>query len=113
MRKILTTMVLTLLTVGAAYSQSTDQNPSVITQEEKRLEATIYCVDVQMEVAPHNEFALQFVSLPDFPRKSAELSKKELHVLVDEYFQNHPDLIDKVRAERKKAHDKLYGPRPY
>ena len=108
--------LLALLATNFSYAQSDNvqNNPELtITEDQKRLEATVYCVDIQMEVAPHNEFARQFVSLPGFPQNSPTLTKEQLHTLVDQYFKDHAELVDQVRAERKKAHDKLYGHRPY
>lgn len=112
---IIMALLATIASVGYSQSDNVPANhPELsITEDQKRLEATFYCVDVQIEVAQHNEFALQFISLPNFPQKTASITKEQLTVLVDKYFQDHPDLVDKVRIARKEAHDKIYGTRPY
>lgn len=114
-RLILLGLLASIASMSNAQSDNVQANhPELtITENQKRLEATVYCVDVQMEVAPHNEFALQFISLPNFPQKTSLITKEQLHVLIDKYFQEHPDVVDKVRTARKEAHDKLYGARPY
>ena len=104
--------LLALLFCGAVYSQS-DNIQNIITEDEKILEATTYCVDVQFQVAPYNEFALEFISIEGFPKKTTSSTKQELHNLIDSYFRKNTELVDKVRNARKESHDKLYGPRPY
>lgn len=117
MKKFL--LFIALLALGTSYcsAQSDNVQPTdpelTITEDQKRLEATVYCVDYLLQPASHNEFAKQFVGLPGFPQNIDGETKETLHIRVDNYFQTHTELIDKVRAERKKAHDKLYGPRPY
>lgn len=83
-----------------------------ITEEGKRLEATIICLDAVESPTKYNEFAKQFTSLTNFPKKGT-LSSDELKKNIDQWFKNNPSMIDKVREERKKAHDALYGSRPY
>ena len=117
MKKTLLICALLALGISSATAQS-DNVPAgypelEITESQKRLEATVYCVDYLVEPAPHCEFAKEFVLLPGFPQLLDGESKKELFVRVDLYFQTRPELVDKVRKERKIAHDKLYGPRPY
>lgn len=117
MKKLL--LFLAFVALGVTYSNAQSDNvpagyPELeITEDQKRLEATIYCVDYLVEPAPHCEFAKEFVVLPGFPQLLDGETKAELHIRVDNYFQTRPDLVDKVRKERKLAHDKLYGPRPY
>lgn len=117
MKKFL--LIFALLALGISYANAQSDNvPSTypeleITEDQKRLEATIYCVDYLIEPAPHCEFAKQFVALPGFPQQLNGETKAELTIRVDNYFQTKPELVDKVRKERKLAHDKLYGPRPY
>lgn len=108
--------LLALIFSGLAFSQSDNvqNNPELeITLEGKRLEATLICLDALEAPTEYNEFANQFISLPNFPQKSSTLSSQQLKENINDYFINHPELVDIVRSERKKAHDILYGTRPY
>lgn len=116
MKKIVFLMILVALFGASTYAQSDNQpnNPELeITEDGKRLEATIICLDAIEAPTKYNAFAKQFITLPNFPQKTPTLSSENLRKNIDQYFKDHPELIDKVRDERKKAHDKLYGPRPY
>lgn len=113
-----TLLLLLLLTfIGSfSYAQSDNQsnNPELeITEKGKRLEATIACLDRLEAPTKYNVFAEQFVTLPNFPKKNSSVKSEELKNKIDSFFKEHPSLIDEVRNARKKAHDKLYGPRPY
>lgn len=97
-----------------AQSDNQTNNPELeISDDGKRLEATIICLDAIEVPTKYNEFAKQFISLPNFPQKTKLITSEELKKNINDYFVNHPNLIDRVRLERKEAHDKLYGKRPY
>lgn len=96
-----------------AQSDNESGNPELqITEEGKRLEATIICLDAIEAPTKYNAFANQFIILPNFPQNSQNLSSQSLKEQIDKYFKSNPELIDKIRAERKKAHDILYGVKP-
>lgn len=116
MKKIILLTLLSTLFGTNIYAQSDNQpnNPELeITEDGKRLEATIACLDRLEAPTKYNAFAESFVSDPNFPKKSSNKTTEDLKKAVDQYFKNNPGLIDKVRSERKKAHDQLYGSRPY
>ena len=113
-RILLLTIILLAFGLGTK-AQSDNQIGNLelqITEEGKRLEATIICLDAIEAPTKYNAFAVQFITLPNFPQKAPSLSSQSLKENIDKYFKSHPDLIDKVRSERKKAHDILYGARP-
>lgn len=96
-----------------AQADNQSGNPELqITQEGKCLEATIICLDAIEAPTKYNAFANQFITLLNFPKKSSDLTRQELKEKINQYFKSHSDLIDKVRSERKKSHDILYGVRP-
>ena len=110
---LLTIILLTFGLTTKAQSDNQTGNPELqITEEGKRLEATIICLDAIEAPTKYNAFASPFISLPNFPQKTASLSSQALKENIDKYFKSHSELIDKVRSERKKAHDILYGVRP-
>ena len=115
MKRILLLSLL-LFAFGLNTKAQTDNqlgNPELqITEEGKRLEATIICLDAIEAPTKYNAFATPFITLPNFPQKLATLSSQALKENIDNYFKSHSELIDKVRSERKKAHDILYGVRP-
>ncbi|MDF1673979.1 MAG: hypothetical protein P1U41_10760 [Vicingaceae bacterium] len=116
MNKNLLLTILLIIFGLSSYAQSDNQtgNPELqITEEGKRLEATLICLDALEAPTKYNEFAKQFITLPNFPQKSLSLSSEDLRKNINQYFINHPKMIDNVRDERKKAHDKIYGSRPY
>ncbi len=95
-----------------SYAQ-TDAVENKITTEDKLVEVTAICLDAIEAPTKYNEFAKPFISLANFPQNSPSITREQLRQNIKQYFIEHPDLIDKVRKERKIAHDKLYGPRPY
>lgn len=116
MRNILVLIAFSSILVINLQAQSDNQtnNPELeITEEGKRLEATLICLDAIEAPTKYNEFAKQFITLPSFPQKTNLITSEKLRKNINNYFINHPNLIDKVRLERKIAHDKLYGKRPY
>ena len=116
MKNILVLIVFAILSGFSAQAQSDSQSNNLeleITEEGKRLEATLICLDAIEVPTKYNAFAKQFISLANFPQKTTYKTNEELRKAIDNYFVNHPNLIDKIRSERKKAHDKLYGERPY
>lgn len=108
-------MLTVAVTVYSNAQSAADKNNNselAITEDGKRLEATIICLDAVEAPTKYNEFAKQFITLPSFPKK-LNSSNEDLKKNIDNWFKNNPSMIDKVRTERKKAHDALYGPRPY
>ncbi|MDF1673981.1 MAG: hypothetical protein P1U41_10770 [Vicingaceae bacterium] len=99
--------------LNAQSDNQTHNSELKITEDGKRLEATIICLDAIESPTKYNTFAKQFISHPNFPQKTKLITSEKLRENINNYFINHPNLIDKVRLERKKAHDKLYGKRPY
>lgn len=106
--------VLTLFTFQVKAQSDNESNTKEleVTEEGKRLEATVICLDAIEAPTKYNAFAKQFISLANFPKKG-KLSTSKLKENINTYFIANPNLIDKVISERKKAHDKLYGKRPY
>lgn len=116
MKKTILLSILLALFGTYSYAQSDNQtnNPELeITEDGKRLEATIACLDRLEAPTKYNAFAEEFVSLPNFPKKNSSTKSEQLKSEIDTFFKNNPQLIDKVRAARKEAHDELYGSRPY
>ncbi len=107
-------LAVVLTTYSSAQSaDDTSGNPELkMTEEGSRLEATVICLDAIEAPTKYNEFAKQFTSLANFPKKGT-LSSDELKKNIDQWFKNNPSMIEKVREERKKAHDILYGAHPY
>jgi hypothetical protein len=109
-------VLLGMLTASiAVYSnaQSTDDVKITITENDKRVEATAICLDAIEAPTKYNEFAKQFITLPNFPIKKNSVTSENYKKEVDQWLVTNPFLIDKILTERKKAHDILYGTRPY
>ena len=94
-------------------AQSTDQVTHNVTFEEKKLEALVICMDAIEVPTKYNEFATQFINSPSFPKKETSESQNEYKAKIDQWLKDNPTIVDEIMTERKKAHDKLYGPRPY
>lgn len=105
-----------ILFSSLGYSQSTDdsnQKELKITEEGKLLEATVICLDAIESPTKYNSFANNIITLEGFPKKVAYNKSEDLKQAINNWFIENPIYIDKIRTERKKAHDKLYGKRPY
>jgi hypothetical protein len=111
MKKNIFLLALATLFWGALSAQSTDQTTLTITKEQQRLEATIICLDAIEAPTKYNEFAKPFITKSTFPK--ANNSHDELKKDINDWLVEHPSEVNKILAERKKAHDILYGPRPY
>lgn len=96
-----------------AQSAADQVSSSTYTQAEKLWDATIICWDAAEAPTKHNAFAKQFINASSFPVKKASAKEKEFQNEIKTWLSANPSLIDKVLVERKKAHDILYGPRPY
>jgi len=97
-------------TYGSA--QNSDAVSLEITMEQKLLEATVICLDAVEAPTVYNEFAKPFIEKPSFPQKNAN-SELEFRNLITAWLKNNLPLVDEILVERKKAHDKIYGYRPY
>ena len=109
-------MALLALIGNEAISQTTDPvnaQLSEYTPQEKLLDATIICLDAIEAPTKYNEFAKQFVNEVTFPKASTSISHDELQQSINDWLVTRPSTIEKILVERKKAHDILYGPRPY
>jgi len=93
-------------------AQSADAVTLEITIEHKLLEATIICLDAVETPTIYNEFAKSFIEKPSFPQKNVN-SELEFKILITNWLKENPLYLDEILIERKKAHDKLYGSRPY
>lgn len=113
MKKLSFLLVLLSLIVNGLYAQSSDQNTSEATQEQKRFEATIICVDAVEAPTKYNAFAKEFINSPSFPKKTKDISKGAYKKAINDWLLANPTMTTKILTARKKAHDKLYGPRPY
>jgi len=115
MKKILIFIVTILFFQLALIAQTDNENNAElkITEAGKRLEATIICLDAIEAPTKYNDFAKSFINLPGFPKKTEFQSTEELKGAIDTWFKKNVLVIDKVRLERKKAHDQLYGKRPF
>ena len=103
-----------MIIVGISVkAQSPDQTTAPITKEQYRFEATIICLDAIEAPTKYNEFAKQFINQPSFPKEKKADSSDELKTQIDTWLKAHPSVVNQVLTERKKAHDILYGPRPY
>ena len=111
MKKITFLTVLLALVFCKTNAQSTDQTILPVTFENKKLEATIVCLDAIENPNKYNEFAKSFIADPTFPKVAN--SHDELSKEINLWLINHPLIVDQIVIERKKAHDKLYGYRPY
>jgi len=113
MRKIIFLAAFLTFVLSNISAQSNTDNQLTITIEDKKVEATAICLDAIESPTKYNEFAKQFISLPNFPQKTNFITAKELKIKIESWLLEHPKEIDKILLERKKAHDILYGPRPY
>ena len=113
MIKYLSLVALLTLFATTVNAQSADQTSIPTTQEEKLLEATIICLDAAEAPTKYNEFAYQFINTSSFPKKEIAVSENEYKTKIKDWLISNPMIIDKIISERKKAHDKLYGSRPY
>lgn len=117
MKKIALIIFTILLNQMELVAQSSDnplnKSELEITEEGKRLEAIIVCMDAIEAPTKYNEFAKSFISLPGFPKKTDFQTTEKLKEAIDAWFKKNVLVIDKVRLERKKAHDQLYGKRPF
>lgn len=93
-------------------AQSADAVTLEITIEHKLLEATIICLDAVEAPTIYNEFAKPFIENPSFPQKNVH-SELEFRNLITAWLKKNLLLVDEILVERKKAHDKIYGSRPY
>ena len=113
MIKYFSLFLLLTLFVTTANAQSADQTSIPTSQEEKLLEATIICLDAAEAPTEYNEFVIQFITTTSFPKKEIAASEDEYKTKIKDWLISNPMIIDKIISERKKAHDKLYGSRPY
>lgn len=114
MKRITLLGVLILLIILSNKSiAQTDAIQNNITTEDKLVEVTAICMDAIEAPTVYNEFVTPYISLPDFPKKIPSLTIVDLRKKIYNYLVQHPSLVDKIREERKKAHDKLYGSRQY
>jgi hypothetical protein len=111
MKKSIFLIAILALIGNGIYAQSSDQNTSPATPEQNRFEATIICLDAIKAPTKYNAFAKTFINQSSFP-KSAK-SHDELKSLIDIWLKANPSTVNQILTERKKAHDILYGPRPY
>ncbi len=102
-----------LITFSNKSMAQTDAIQNDITIEDKLVEVTAICIDAIETPTVYNEFVKPYISLPDFPKKTPSTTIVDLRKNIYNYLVQHPSLVDKIREERKKAHDKLYGPRQY
>lgn len=112
-RSIFLIALLALIGNNNIYAQSADQNTSSATPEQNRLEATIICLDAVEAPTKYNAFAKQFIDTPSFPKKTTTISQDGYRKEINDWLIANPLVVDKILTERKKAHDILYGPRPY
>ena len=113
MKKILIALLVLGFYGNSAYAQSADQVTTEYTQSEKLLDATIICLDAVEAPTKYNEFAKQFISAPSFPLKKVTSTREDYQQEISNWLTTNSSIIEKVLVERKKAHDILYGPRPY
>ena len=106
-------MAVIALIGGDVFSQSTDQTTLPITEEQNRMEATIICLDAVEAPTKFNAFAKQFINKPTFPKRKTDSTQKDYKKEIDKWLIAHPAITNQILVERKKAHDILYGPRPY
>lgn len=114
MKKIIALGFLILLITFSNKSMAqADAIQNNITIEDKLVEVTAICIDAIEAPTVYNEFVIPYISLPDFPKKTPSTTIDSLRKNIYTYLIQHPNLVDKIREERKKAHDKLYGSRQY
>lgn len=107
-------LIISIFVMFYHYSnaQNADAVSLEITIEEKLLEATIICLDAIEVPTENNEFAKQFITNPSFPQKQNN-SELEFKILITNWLKENPLYLDEIIIARKKAHDKIYGLRPY
>ncbi len=109
-------MALLALIGNVTFSQTTDPanaQLSEYTTQEKLLDATIMCLDALLAPTKHNEWAKPFLAQDGFPQNVPGSSEEGLKQAILDWFKARPAVLENVLVERKKAHDKLYGTRPY
>lgn len=109
------TLLIALLALigNSFYAQSDNQNTSPESPEGNRIEATIICLDAIEAPTIYNAFCEQFIQQKSFPKKTTSISLQDFKNEIENWLISNPENINKILAERKKAHDILYGPRPY
>ncbi|MBL4592714.1 MAG: hypothetical protein JKX68_02740 [Flavobacteriales bacterium] len=113
MKKSIFLLILLTIIGNGIYAQSADQNSSTATPEQNRLEATIICLDAIEAPTKYNAFAKQFIDAPSLPKKTNTISQDGYRKEINDWLISNPLMVGKILTERKKAHDILYGPRPY
>ncbi len=107
-------IVILLVLIGSStYAQSTTDPTSPSTIKNDRLDATIICLDAVEAPTKYNDFAKQFINIPSFPKKTGKVSQDLYKKEINNWLIANPSVVGKILIERKKAHDILYGPRPY
>ena len=113
MKKSIFLLALLAFVGKGLYAQSSDQNTSEATPEQNRFEATVICIDAVEAPTKYNAFAKEFINIPSFPKKTKENPKDAFKKAINAWLLANPTMAKKILMARKKAHDKLYGPRPY
>ena len=58
----------------------------------------------------YNSYVKPYLQDVNFPKKGS-LDEEKFDILLKKWINNNPIKINKLLADRKKSHDKLYGPR--
>ena len=113
--KIKFPLVITLMTLtgsfafGQSNSNSTTDVPvSTIDHNARLLEAIAIINDAITAPTKYNEYVTPFMDKKSFPKDSENFDSD-----LKQWFLTNPEILEELFIERKKAHTKLYGPRPY
>ena len=115
MKKTFFLLVLLALIANVSMAQSdNNKNLTDYTFTEKILDVTIICFDAIESPTKYNSFAKEFISVASFPKRKNGETDDEYKGIIAKYIAKLPiSEIEKILSKRKKAHDILYGPRPY
>lgn len=105
-----------LALIGGTISAQSATDPasaSTSTPAQNRFEATIICMDAVEAPTKYNAFAKPFIQNPSFPVKAPNATQVSYQNDIDTWLTANPQMVSQILVERKKAHDILYGPRPY
>lgn len=118
MKKFYLSFVLLAFISSAIKAQSAAdadavKNNLTVSVEYKLVEATAICLDAINSPTEYNAYVTPFITTEGFPKKTTNVSPEELKQNIFEYLKARQEVVENILKERKKAHDQLYGVRPY
>ena len=118
MRRIGITVIFALPFLGYAQgvesenmnNTSTDAQVIELSDNSKRLELIAIFNDAIDAPTEYNEYVIIYLEEATFPSKNNQ-SQKEYDLELNGWISENPSKVEQLLADRKEAHDQLYGPR--